>query len=216
MVLILLFTFNFEHLFTSPVGDTAILVGAALAVVSTAAILLARRLPRTRLAVYGGIGVIVAAAAFWPVARDYVANRYAADATFAWADGISDARFGIVGTRAAFDQYGFYGRDLSNTVEYIGRRGPRGSFDPIETCSAWRDAVNKGDYDYLVVSLTFNPADRAHSGYAPEPSWLDAAPTALPVFRTGSFAVFRLLGPLDPAGCDRIKHLFSGLPPMLR
>jgi hypothetical protein len=215
MISTFLFAFDFEHLFTSEVGDTAILVGAAIGLVLTAAILLARRPTRIKLVGYGAIAIL-AAAVLWPVARDYLRNRYSEFRPFAWASGVHDARIGIDGTVAGFAQYAYYGRDLSNTVDYIARRGPRGSFDPIETCAAWRTAVNRGHYDYLVLSQTHDPGDFGNPAFAPEPGWLHGDPAATLILRDGPVSVFNLDGPLDPNGCARPNASFSGLPPLLR
>ena len=48
-----------------------------------------------------------------------------------------DKRIGIVGSsEIIFGQYGFYGADLSNEVEYIGVQGPNGTYRLATTCRA--------------------------------------------------------------------------------
>jgi hypothetical protein len=136
--------------------------------------------------------------------------------SFRWANGVSDARIGLSGTTGSYFQYGYYGRDLSNTVEYVGHHGPRGSFLPIETCTEWREAVNRGRYDYLVTTPTLNPLNLQEHGYSPERDWLGSDPAASPVLEDGPVTVFQLRGQLDPAGCAAVKPPFSGLPPLLR
>ena len=40
----------------------------------------------------------------------------------------------------------------SNYVQYVGRHLPEADFRAIETCPAFRQAVNDGDYDYLITT----------------------------------------------------------------
>jgi hypothetical protein len=206
--------------------DAALIASAALIAGVAAIFALVRyapRLPSLELVAYASALVVVTAGAFWPIARDYLDDRYTevwpgqnVSGSFRWASEVSDSRIALAGTTAAFFQYGYYGRDLSNRVEYIGRRGPRGSFAPIEACAEWRAAINHGDFDYLVTSPTLNETDMQAPGYAPEREWLGDDPAASLILDDGPVAVFALNGPLDPASCAKITPLFSGLPPLLR
>ena len=54
--------------------------------------------------------------------------------------------------RRSIVQYPLYGLDLSNHVQFVGRRHSDGSFDAITTCSAWRRIANAGHYDYLYAA----------------------------------------------------------------
>ena len=63
----------------------------------------------------------------------------------------TDARIAVVGGRPGFKQYVFYGDDLSNHVQYVADHRSHGGFFPIETCEAWREALNDGGYDYVVI-----------------------------------------------------------------
>lgn len=104
---------------------------------------------------------LLAAAIGYGVQRDYLRGRYGPSSglpgyglepAYAWAREVSGARIGLAGTAAGFSGYGFYGADLSNRVRYLGQEGPRGAFNPIPDCRAFRAAVEEADLDYLVTS----------------------------------------------------------------
>ena len=64
-----------------------------------------------------------------------------------------DKRIGIAGSgEIFFGQYGFYGNDLSNHVQYIGVPGPDGTYRLATSCQQFRRQINRGDYDYLIMS----------------------------------------------------------------
>jgi hypothetical protein len=96
-------------------------------------------------------------------------------------------------------QYPLYGADLSNRVQYVGRRGSDDSFARIESCPAWRRALNAAGYDYAMTGLNFPTPNGPKS--PPESRWTAADPAAARVLHDGSVSVFRLDGPLDPARC---------------
>jgi hypothetical protein len=157
--------------------------------------------------------------------RDYLQHRYVAslappadnpgfratpqwDAVQEWARQITGSRVGIVGPPAAFGQYVFLGTNLSNRVRYIGERIPHGGYLPAEDCVDWRQAVNEGDYSYVVVT----PASAVGLGPVPQESlWTESDPAAREILRSGPASVFKIEGDLDPAGCDP-----DSLPPILR
>jgi hypothetical protein len=88
----------------------------------------------------------------------------------------SSKRIGLAGSgELYFAQYGFYGHDLTNHVQYVGIRGPHGQFTLPTGCPAFRRAVNAGDYDYLV--LTPRAVVSQGSPYAyPLRSWVEGDP----------------------------------------
>jgi len=174
---------------------------------------------RWKAALAGGAAALVAVtiALGWPQGRDYVEDRY--DTTLAnpfereagfrssdewkqiqqWGRGLEDKRIAVVGRAAAFGQYVFYGPDISNHVQYISELGPLGASRPIESCPLWRQELNSGDYDYVVITPRFN--EEAFSTPL-EIGWTRNDKTVKPVIETGPAAVFELDGPLDPARCE--------------
>ena len=68
-----------------------------------------------------------------------------------WARDVKDQRIAIVGPYAIL-QYPLYGKNLSNYVQYVGKKGPHGAFDPIRECAAWRRSLNAGRYSYVVTA----------------------------------------------------------------
>jgi hypothetical protein len=72
---------------------------------------------------------------------------------FEFARKQSDRRIGIAGSgELFFAQYGFYGRDLSNHVQYVGDPGPEGEFTVPSSCARFRQLIDDGEFDFLVVS----------------------------------------------------------------
>ncbi|MBK8293462.1 MAG: hypothetical protein IPK93_01305 [Solirubrobacterales bacterium] len=74
------------------------------------------------------VSVVVA----WPLASHYSDSRYmdfepeaGLAGPYRWAEDLTDSHIGLAGSTAGFKQYGFFGKDLSNEVTYIGREvGP--------------------------------------------------------------------------------------------
>jgi hypothetical protein len=148
--------------------------------------------------------------------RDYVKDRY--DTSLAnpferesgfratpewkqlqeWGRAQEDTDIGVVGRAAAFGQYVFYGPDISNHVDYISSRIAKGGSRPIDSCGAWRRAVNDGGYQYVVITPRFG--DEA-TAVPPEIGWTAKDPGVSPVIANGPSAVFKIDKPLDPAGC---------------
>ena len=120
-----------------------------------------------------------------------------------------DKRIGIAGSgEIFFGQYGFYGRDLSNHVQYIGVPGPEGQYRLATTCRQFRRQVNAGDYDYLIVSQYTQDSPDAPYWY-PVYAWVKADPAlelliAEPDIVPQPDYVFEVNGKLDPAGCAEL------------
>jgi hypothetical protein len=120
-----------------------------------------------------------------------------------------DKRIGIAGSgEIFFGQYGFYGADLSNRVQYIGVPGPNGAYRLATTCHQFRRRINAGDYDYLIVSqYTMDlPGPYQYPVYA----WLKKDPAlkqiiAEPEVTPEPDYVFKVNGKLDPSGCKPEK-----------
>ena len=170
--------------------------------------LLARR--RAMLAVLTGAALAVGIAAVgWAKQDDYFAHRYSRaedfrfqlDDAVRWAKPTSDLRIAVAGTSGAYNQYGFYGDDVSNYVQYIGRHLPEADFRAIESCAAFRSAVNDGHYDYLVTTPALDLNSPSTAETSPERGWVITDPAVEEIVHSGRVSVFRINGVLDPAGC---------------
>ncbi len=152
--------------------------------------------------VLAAIGLIVVALVGQPVQRHYFNERYRSveyatpglAATFAWARGVHGERIGTTASR----MYPLYGTYLENEVGFIGIKRPRGGFVRPESCRAFREAVNRGGYRYLVTAYDrlAREQDRPR-----ESRWVAGDPAAREVLHRLGAVVFELSGPLDPAGC---------------
>jgi hypothetical protein len=120
-----------------------------------------------------------------------------------------DKRIGIAGSgEIFFGQYGFYGADLSNHVQYIGVPGPDGAYRLAESCHQFRRQVNAGDYDYLVVSQFTMDAEGPYQ--YPVYAWIKKDPAlkqiiAEPEVTPEPDYVFKVNGKLNPEGCKPEK-----------
>ena len=200
-------------------------IGVAVAVVLAAAVVaLARRPPRRAaerarpgarvLAAATAVLVLAGAAAGYAWQRHYLHGRYAFQPgvsslarTWAFFRHIHGARVGVVGTFGGFFSYPLFGIDDSNHVEYIGARGPHGSFATIASCERWRAAVNAAHLGYLVTTPARDPWHPKPLRPSPEGRWTGTDPAARLVYThraTGQpISIFVLHGPLSPARCGR-------------
>jgi hypothetical protein len=194
---------------TSPYVEGALAVAAVAGGVVVA---LARRPRRAMVLAVAGALLAVIAIGGYPWQRHYLDGRYTfhqgvSSLARVWAlfRGIHDARVGVVGTFGGFSTYPLYGVDDSNRVQYVAARGPRGSFTPIESCRAWRAAVNRGRFRYVVTTPARDPWRPRLLEHSPERDWTAADPAAHVVYQQYAMGqpitVFRLGGPLKPAGC---------------
>ncbi|HEX5374884.1 MAG TPA: hypothetical protein VFW48_01890 [Solirubrobacterales bacterium] len=158
----------------------------------------------------GAALVLLIAAIGYPLQRDYLGDRFAAEsgipglgleAAYEWSRDLEDARIGLAGTTAGFLQYGFYGTDLSNHVVYLGEKGPHAAFNAIPTCTAFRTAVNQADLDYLITTPFLNFLHPDAPVPSPEASWLRNEKAAIPIQESGPVTVWKLNGKLDPEAC---------------
>jgi hypothetical protein len=130
---------------------------------------------------------------------------------YAFAQHQHDKRIGIAGSgEIFFGQYGFYGNDLSNHVQYIGVPGPDGAYRLAESCHQFRRRVNAGDYDYLILSQYTMDLPGAPYRY-PVYAWVKKDPAlkqiiAEPEITPEPDYVFKVNGKLNPAGCKPEKH----------
>jgi hypothetical protein len=140
--------------------------------------------------------------------RDYLRHRYtekygplAVYKLWRWARPLHRARIALVGNFGWFFGYPLWGVDDSNRVGYMGQHGPHGSFRPITSCRAWRTALNRGRYEYVVTTAS-RIFFTTRLVYTPEGDWTRTDPAARLVLSPNrSIQVFRLTGPLHPDRC---------------
>ncbi len=192
-------------------------IGVALAVLFVAAMRTvvaghARRDRRRPLSpavtVAGAACALVAAITLgYPWQQHYLHGRYAfhrgvSSLAPVWAffRGLHRARVALVGTFGGFFSYPLFGIDDSNRVEYLGHRGPRGSFTSIRSCSEWRAAVNAGHFRYVVTTPARDPWHPKPLHPSPERRWTTTDASARLVYTHSAFgqpiSIFELRGPL--------------------
>jgi len=156
--------------------------------------------------------VIAGSAAGFAWQRRYLRGRYAFEPgvsalarVWAFFRDVHGARVAVVGTFGGFFSYPLFGVDDSNHVEYVGARGPHGSFTAIGSCAAWRAAVNAGRFRYVVTTPARDPWHPKSLLPSPEGRWTASDPAARVVYRRWAagqtISIYELRGPLDPAGC---------------
>jgi hypothetical protein len=156
--------------------------------------------------------VAVALVAGWWEQNHYLERRYdklspqlrLADAA-RWARDIRDAKIAVAGVRGVFNQYPFYGTDLSNEVQWLGEKGADGAYLRIPTCAEWRRALDEGDYTHVVT--TYDPFQPGSLTDTKEGLWTRVDPASRQILRDGPVSVFELRGKLDPAACDGLPDL---------
>ena len=169
---------------------------------------LRRRLVRATAATLALSLVLGGVAVGYSGTRDYLRHRYtyksgpvAVYKVWRWARALHHAQIALAGTFGFFFGYPIWGLDDANRVAYMGQRGAHGSFRPINSCRAWRTALNRGHYQYVVTTaraITFT-TQLVHS---PEVDWTRTDPAArLVLSPSWAIQVFRLTGPLHPDRC---------------
>jgi len=130
---------------------------------------------------------------------------------------LRDQRIGIIGSsQIIFGQYGFYGNDASNHVEFIGVKGPHGANRLPTSCEQLRSLVNEGEYDYVVAS-TYTQDTGPYNAGIPNPyqfpvfAWLKGDPAMKLVVKDFKASpqpdyVFKVEGELDPSACKPEKR----------
>ncbi|MFL5907185.1 MAG: hypothetical protein ACJ75Z_06265, partial [Solirubrobacterales bacterium] len=200
----------------------AALIGIVFVGAPVGIALLARRGRPIALAA-GTLIAIAIAGVGWERHDDYFAHRYSRpedfrfqlDEAVRWAKPTSDLRIAVAGTSGAYNQYGFYGDDLTNYVQYIGRHLPEADFRAIESCPAFREAVNDGHYDYLITTPELDLNNPATASASPEGGWVHGDPAVQKILESGRVTVFRINADLSPSGCGRGANLRNrgGQPP---
>ncbi len=120
------------------------------------------------------------------------------------------ARIGIAGSgEIFFGQYGFYGANLDNYVQYIGAEGPDGTYRLATTCHQFRRLINEGEYDFLITSRATQDSPDAEYWY-PVYAWLKTDPALELVIEEPEITpqpdyVFKVKGKLDTS-CADVGH----------
>ncbi|HEY8809762.1 MAG TPA: hypothetical protein VIM28_07040 [Solirubrobacterales bacterium] len=120
------------------------------------------------------------------------------------------ARIGIAGSgEIFFGQYGFYGANLDNYVQYIGAEGPDGAYRLATTCHQFRRLINEGEYDFLITSKATQDSPEAEYWY-PVYAWLKTDPALELVIEEPEITpqpdyVFKVKGKLDTS-CADVGH----------
>jgi hypothetical protein len=146
----------------------------------------------------------------WFAQRSYLDDRYAGhdfrsaglNAAFEWASVQQNQR---IATTLPLE-YPLFGTDLSNRVEYLGRRIEDAGFVRASTCASWIHALNSGHFGYLVTTDGLDYVGRdggAKAGRIP----------ARLVFERKRIQVFRLDEPLDRTICADIGHQLASRSP---
>jgi hypothetical protein len=169
---------------------------------------------RRRLVTVATIGLAGLTAAGFVIERHYLERRYAnlspqlniAEAV-RWARDLRDAKIAISGVRGVFNQYAFYGTDLSNQVQWLGIEGPDDAFLRIPDCATWREEINAGGYDFVVTM--YDPYDPKRGGLTDtkEALWTRTDPATSEVLRDGPVSVFEIQGELNPELCSGLPDL---------
>ena len=122
-----------------------------------------------------------------------------------WARGLEDSKVAISGVRGVFNQYPFYGTDLSNEVQWLGIEGEDGAFLRISDCETWRAELADGGYTHVVT--TYDPFLPGQLTDTKEALWTREDPAARELLRDGPVSVFELEGAPDPAACGDLPDL---------
>lgn len=136
------------------------------------------------------VGFVVLAGGYL-IARHYVESRYASVETWAWAQEVHHSRIAVVG----FDrQYPFYGSDLTNYVQYVGRETADHGFVDVTTCADWRARLGRGRYDFLVIE--------PRPGSTHQTAWTESDPGAHVLLKSGSTTIYKLDRVVTTDGCS--------------
>jgi len=190
-----------------------VLVAAALLAAGFALMAMNGR-PQARVLVasLAALLLLAGAAAGYGWQRHYLRGRYQFNPGVSYLSHVWDyfrtvhhARVGVVGTFGGFFSYPLWGLDDSNHVQYVGARGPHGSFTAIVTCRQWRQALNDGRYQYLVTTPARDPWRPKRLARSPESGWTGSDRAAKLVLSRRAkgqpIAVYRIRGRMHPAAC---------------
>ncbi|HMT04130.1 MAG: hypothetical protein KDB48_00445 [Solirubrobacterales bacterium] len=131
---------------------------------------------------------------------------------FAFTRDLKNKRIALAGSgEIFFGQYGFYGVDRSNFVQYIGEEGPNGSYRLIDNCTDFINRINEGNYDFIVTSEFTQDAPEADYRY-PVNAWIADDPAVKEVVAEPDITpqpdfVYKVNGKLDPERCEKLDKI---------
>lgn len=131
---------------------------------------------------------------------------------FAYTRDLKNKRIALAGSgEIFFGQYGFYGVDRSNFVQYIGEEGPNGSYRLIDNCTDFINKINEGNYDFIVTSEFTQDAPEADYRY-PVNAWIADDPAVKEVVAEPDITpqpdfVYKVTGKLDPDRCEKLDRI---------
>jgi uncharacterized membrane protein YhaH (DUF805 family) len=151
----------FSEKFEVPVRGSdfvvGLLIGVAIAVVGAAVMLYRWKSDRGIRWVAWLLVAVVIVVVGYPLQQTYLRDRYAGSSA-GDLPGVSQYFLHVENARIAaagplsYLQYPLYGDSLSNYVQFMGVRGPDGSYSPFSSCQQWRQAVIDGRYSYVSVT----------------------------------------------------------------
>lgn len=119
-----------------------------------------------------------------------------------WARDARHQRIALVGTVV---QYPLFGRDFSNYVQYIAKRGPKYRSTQITNCATWRRTLNAGRYGWVIVASPNFPFPYPAKERIAEEEWTRTDPAVTLVSkqqrRGGRIMLFKIHQPLNPGAC---------------
>ena len=211
------FTEKFEVPVQGADSLVGLLAGIAVAVVGGALMLYRwKSRPRRARLVILVLFAAVAVVAGFPLQQTYLRDRYVGTSvgnlldTFTYFAHVNNARIAAIGP-LSYLQYPLYGDALSNYVQFMGVRGPNGSYLPFSSCKQWRQAVVDGHYSYVSITtaLVHSKADLIAKS-PPELGWTKGA---MLLFEGTSVAekpfsgyigyfLYRIGPNFSPSGCE--------------
>ena len=154
-----------------------LLIGVAVLIVGTVIFYERGRASRSRNPTIAWIVVVAAViVAGFPLQQTYLRNRYVSsdgkESLTSWFQHENNIRVGVIG-QFSYLQYPFYGRTLSNYVQYLGVRGSHGTYSAFGSCKAWREVIGSGRYSYVLITTNeVSTRSALSSATPPEARWM--------------------------------------------